>query len=61
MRIKYKPAIKYFGVMIDSRWSFREHLDYVLEKLGRVTRALDRLMPNMRGPGERKRRLYATF
>lgn len=52
-------SMKYLGVMLDSRMSFRDHLEYVGRKVGVVTRALGRLMPNFRGPGERKRRLYA--
>lgn len=58
-RMTVGRVMKYLGVMLDSRMSFRDHLGYVEQKVGAVTRVLDRLMPNLRGLGERKRRLYA--
>lgn len=54
-------SMKYLGVILDSSWSFRQHLSYVENKASKAVRALNRLMPNLRGPGERKRRLYATI
>ncbi|KMQ91208.1 reverse transcriptase [Lasius niger] len=53
-------SIKYLGVFIDSKWSFSDHFRYVDDKAGRVIRALNRLMPNLRGPDEKQRRLYAN-
>lgn len=38
---------------------FKEHFKYVQEKAEKVKRALCKLMPNIRGPHESKRRLYA--
>ncbi|KMQ92346.1 reverse transcriptase [Lasius niger] len=58
--INLTPSIKYLGIYIDSKWSFGDHFRYVEDKAGRVIRALNRLMPNLRGPGERQRRLYAN-
>lgn len=58
-RIQLRDSMKYLGVMLDSRWTFKCHFQYVENKLATVTRALSRLMPNLRGPGEKKRRLYA--
>lgn len=52
-------CMKYLGIMLDSRLNFREHFKYVT-KTTKVVRALSRLMPNLRGPGEHKRRLYAN-
>ncbi|XP_029675608.1 uncharacterized protein LOC115243072 [Formica exsecta] len=46
--------------MLDAWWTFNEHFRYVVEKTSRVARALNRLMPNLRGPDERRRRLYAN-
>ncbi|KMQ90129.1 reverse transcriptase [Lasius niger] len=51
--------MKYLGVFIDSRWSFEDHFSYVADKVSKVTRALGRLMPNLRGPREDKRNLYS--
>lgn len=54
-------SMKYLGVILDSSWSFRQYLSYIESKATKAVRALNRLMPNLRGPGERKRRLYATI
>ncbi|KMQ91349.1 reverse transcriptase [Lasius niger] len=53
--------MKYLGVYIDSRWSFKDHFTYVVNKVAKVTRALGRLMPNLRGPREDKRHLYSKM
>jgi len=58
--IKFATSIKYLGIMIDSKWAFKEHLKYVENKADGVIRALNRLMPNLRGPDERRRRLFAN-
>jgi len=59
--VQVKESMKYLGVIIDRTWSFREHFKYIESKSAKVTRSLSRLMPNLRGPGERKRQLYATI
>ncbi|KMQ92250.1 reverse transcriptase [Lasius niger] len=56
--VKFQPSIKYLGVMIDVSWTFSDHFRYVIDKTERVVRALNKLMPNLRGPDERRRRLY---
>lgn len=58
--VRTSDAIKYLGVLLDSRLNFTRHFRYVGEKMGRVTRALSGLMPNVRGPDELKRKLYAS-
>lgn len=58
--IKFAASIKYLGIMIDSNWAFKEHLRYAENKADGVVRALNRLMPNLRGPDERRRRLFAN-
>jgi len=50
--IRVSPYMKYLGVMVDSRLSFKVHFDYIRDKVGRMTRALSQLMPNLRGPRE---------
>lgn len=57
--IRIGKSLKYLGVMLDSKLDFREHFRYVHEKAEKVKRALSKLMPNLRGPHENKRRLYA--
>ncbi|KMQ87908.1 reverse transcriptase [Lasius niger] len=53
-------SMKYLDVMIDSRWSFQDHFRYIETKTSKVSRALFRLMPNLRCPHEGKRKLYAN-
>lgn len=58
--IEFSPSVRYLGVHIDANWSFNAHFKYIEGKAGRVIRALNGLMPNLRGPDERRRRLYAN-
>lgn len=55
-----KRNMKYLGVMLDDKLNFGSHLDYSENKVGRITRSLIRLIPNLRGPEEKKRKLYAN-
>ncbi|XP_032689123.1 uncharacterized protein LOC116852665 [Odontomachus brunneus] len=58
--IRVGRAIRYLGIILDSRWKFHDHFRFVGDKAMRIAQALGRLMPNLRGPSEGKRRLYAT-
>jgi len=51
--------MKYLEVILDSRLKFKHHFSYIDGKVGKVIRALCRLLPNLRGSHERKRKLYA--
>jgi len=53
-------SMRYLGVIIDGAWNYRDHLKYIETKATKVVRSLSRIMPNLRGPGERKRQLFAT-
>lgn len=57
--IETKDSLKYLGVMIDNRLSFKHHLDYVRLKAGRTCMALCRIMPNTRGPKYLRRKVLA--
>lgn len=59
VEIPVKSSFKYLGIVFDSRLIFRKHFQYVDQKISKVNRALFRLLPNLRGPHESKRRLYA--
>lgn len=59
-RIVVGEKVKYLGVILDSKLTFEPHFQYVETKVNKVSRALGRLMPNLHGPGENKRRLYAN-
>ncbi|KAH8397354.1 hypothetical protein KR215_002886, partial [Drosophila sulfurigaster] len=50
-------AIKYLGVLIDTRLSFREHLEYAGKRAAVVGQALSRIMINTRGPKQGRRLL----
>lgn len=56
--VQIRKSMKYLGIFIDGRWSFRRHFVFIEDKILKVTRALGRLMPNLRGPSESKKRLY---
>lgn len=58
--INSSPAIKYLGVVLDRRLSFKEHLKYASEKARKVSTALARLMPNLGGPRQQRRMLLAS-
>ncbi|XP_068994052.1 uncharacterized protein [Neodiprion pinetum] len=51
--------IQYLGITLDAQLNFREHFAREETKVAKSTRALFRLMPNLRGPTEQRRRLYA--
>lgn len=57
--IEAKTTLKYLGIIFDSRLTFGDHFKYVAAKASKVVSALGRLMPNLKGPSEAKRRLYA--
>jgi len=59
--IPIKTSFKYLGIIIDSKLTFNEHFQYIERKITKVTRALCRILPNLRGPHETKRRLYANI
>lgn len=58
-RIPVGNKTKYLGLILDSRLSFEAHFEYIETKVSKVTCALDRLILNLQGPEENKRRLYA--
>lgn len=56
--ISIATEMKYLGLRLDSNWSFRPHFQLVAPRAERVSVALGRLLPNLRGPDERVRKLY---
>ncbi|XP_061729130.1 uncharacterized protein LOC133534051 [Cydia pomonella] len=50
--------MKYLGLVLDSRWNFREHFVRLTPRLMAASAALKRLMPNIGGPELASRRLY---
>ena len=58
--IEWKKSIKYLGVQFDQRLSFCEHLQIATAKAIQCGATLTRLMPNIGGSREAKRRLVAS-
>ena len=55
--IRPSPSIKYLGIWLDKRLSFRNHVIKACEKALKVHRSLIPLLPNIRGPSFKKRKL----
>ena len=60
IRIGVRRTLKCLGVTFDSGLTFGQHLALLGPKIRAVSASLGRLMPNLRGPRARIRRLYAT-
>ena len=58
--IPLQDSIRYLGIWIDRHWNFKDHIRRTSAKAGNVGTALQRLMPNMRGPKQGSRALLAT-
>jgi len=58
--ISIKEDIRYLGVRLDTRLTFAAHVRTVAKKAITSATALSRLMPNIEGPGQWKRRLLAS-
>lgn len=58
--ITSKPCLKYLGVQLDQRMSFKAHAMAVAERADRASRSLRAIVPNLRGPKHRVRKLLAT-
>lgn len=59
--IEVTRQIKYLGVILDYKLNFKDHFSYTRAKVLKITRALWSLMPNLRGPDQDKRKLYACM
>ena len=59
-KIRSVDKIKYLGITIDARMSFKEHLLNVGLKASNVARALAGIMPNIGGPKQPRRILLSS-
>ena len=59
-KIEWKKSIKYLGVQLDRRLSFGEHIQIATAKAIQCGATLTRLMPNIGGRREAKRRLVVS-
>lgn len=55
--VPWKKSVKYLGVQLDAGLRYEEHTKIAAEKAATAAAALARLMPNIGGPSELKRRL----
>ena len=58
--IPLKKEIKYLGVWLDSKWSFKHHVKQATTKALITCTSLMRFMPNIGGPWPARRQLLAT-
>ncbi|XP_041969323.1 uncharacterized protein LOC121726158 [Aricia agestis] len=56
--IPVSSTLTYLGLVLDSRWSFKEHFRRLSEKVAKAAGALASLLPNLGGPSLSCRRLY---
>ena len=59
-KVEWKTSIKYLGVQLDRKLSFVEHPQIATAKVIQCGANLARLMPNIGGSREAKRRLVAS-
>lgn len=52
--------MKYLEVVLDGGWNYYDHFNMVANKVERTIGMLNKLMPNIRGVSEHKRKLYAN-
>lgn len=55
-----QPSVRYLGVHIDDRLRFNEHLQIVSARARATSNALSRIMPNIGGPRQIRRRLLSS-
>lgn len=60
VNINVSDSFKYLGIILDSKLTFRQHFEHAIVKTSKITGALTGLMPNLRGPCEPKRKLFAN-
>ncbi|KMQ83033.1 reverse transcriptase, partial [Lasius niger] len=54
-----QPSIKYLGLHIDGRWTFRTHFEKTAVRAKIIAMSLGRIMPNLKGASSKRRKLYA--
>lgn len=58
--ITSQPSVRYLGVQIDARLRFKEQALHACTKASSVVGVLSRLMPNVRGPKQKRRALLGS-
>ena len=60
-RIKVGTTIKYLGLALDGRLNFEAHFAQLAPRVEKMALSLGRILPNIGGPKESVRRLYASI
>lgn len=60
VEIRVGRSIKYLGLVVDDYLNFKEHVSVAVGKAERVLSALSRIMPNIGGPKEPRRKLLVS-
>ena len=58
--IPLKSEIKYLGVWLDKKWTFKRHIKEAATKASIACTSLSRLIPNIGGPWPERRKLLST-
>jgi len=58
--IKIKDQIRYLGIELHRVLGFRAHIEAAASKASSTSQALSKIMPNVGGSGQQKRRLMST-
>ncbi|XP_070512918.1 uncharacterized protein [Cardiocondyla obscurior] len=59
-QITAQPHLRYLGLTLDGQWSFRTHFSEISSKVKKRAFDLRGIMPNLGGPGQSARLLYAN-
>jgi len=60
LEIVSQPSLRYLGVELDSKLTFKQHLHKTAVKAAGISGVIQKFMPNHGGPRESKRRLLST-
>lgn len=59
--LEVEPMLRYLGLILESRWNFREHFSRLALRLMSAATGLRRLMPNLGGAKEGSSCLYLSM
>ena len=60
VKVVFTRQFKYLGVIVDDQLNYAKHIEYVTNKARKVCGKLSGITKNLKGPKEKKRKLYTT-
>lgn len=60
VKVVFTRHLKYLGVIVDDQLNFAEHSEYISNKAKKICGKLSGITKNLKGPKEKKRKLYTT-